>query len=617
MNFVETRIDMSVPDATPPRMPSVPAADPPDPPPKGTLPAVPPGTLSRWSTEAPLPPPRVSATISQLPAFLEPPAFLAPPVDPAPLPEVVSTFGRVVPRSTSHAIPPFIPSPDAKRGSARAGTAVLTPGQARGGELAGRKPVASTDAGDPEEESGDPDEPDPFTRLIDAAPSWLASLLVHLFILVLLATLYYSRERKEYVDLEAIFASRIGDQLDDDTLDLATMDDTNAKEPEYSPDAMTPVEDPFAAPPEMEVTLDPGLLSSTITAPEIGQALRGRDEGMKQALLKSFGGTAKTEASVQMALEWLRRNQQSNGSWSLKGPYADGSQTEDRTAATAMALLAFQGTGNTHQRGEFKECVAKGSMFLRKLQDDDGNFYHEGVRSHRAYAQAMATMSICELFAMTRDPAIQDAAQKAVDFAVEIQSPQGGWRYDPKSDSDTSVTGWYLMALQSARMAGLEVPSPVFEAISSFLDSVAAYGGARYSYVPEQMEKVSMTAEGLLCRQYLGWRREDPRLQEGVKFLLMNPIDWNERDTYYWYYGTQVMHHVGGDPWYEWNQVMRDVLPQHQEQIGKERGSWTNRGDQWGLYGGRLFSTCLSTYMLEVYYRHMPLYHHVYRDTDK
>ena len=29
-----------------------------------------------------------------------------------------------------------------------------------------------------------------------------------------------------------------------------------------------------------------------------------------------------------------------------------------------------------------------------------------------------------------------------------------------KIDSDTSVTGWYVMALQSGRMAGLEVQSP-------------------------------------------------------------------------------------------------------------------------------------------------------------
>jgi hypothetical protein len=43
---------------------------------------------------------------------------------------------------------------------------------------------------------------------------------------------------------------------------------------------------------------------------------------------------------------------------------------------------------------------------------------------------------------------------------------------------------------------------------------------------------------------------------------------------------------------------------------GKERGSWDpNKDDTTGVNGGgRLFVTCLSACMLEVYYRHLPIY---------
>ena len=50
---------------------------------------------------------------------------------------------------------------------------------------------------------------------------------------------------------------------------------------------------------------------------------------------------------------------------------------------------------------------------------------------------------------------------------------------------------------------------------------------------------------------------------------------------------------------------------------GKEAGSWDPTKpteDQWGRYAGRLYVTCLSIYMMEVYYRHMPIYSHVYSD---
>jgi hypothetical protein len=117
-----------------------------------------------------------------------------------------------------------------------------------------------------------------------------------------------------------------------------------------------------------------------------------------------------------------------------------------------------------------------------------------------------------------------------------------------------------------------------------------------------------MTAEALLCRQYLGWKRDDPRLIEGADYLLSNPIDLGDKNVYYWYYATQVLHHLGGERWNQWNRVMRQVIPADQERSGKEQGSWSPRDDEWGNSAGRLYQTCLSIYLLEVYYRHLPLY---------
>jgi hypothetical protein len=210
---------------------------------------------------------------------------------------------------------------------------------------------------------------------------------------------------------------------------------------------------------------------------------------------------------------------------------------------------------------------------------------------------------------MTKDPAFLEPAQLAVDYAVKNQAPEGGWRYTPGSDTDTSVTGWFVMALQSAMMAGLEVPSTTLDRIMQYLDSVSEADGSRYKYQQYRNGySPAMTAEALLCRQYIGWSRSDPRLIAGVEYLADNPIIWTDKDVYYWYYATQVMHHMEGDYWKEWNRVMKRVIPGYQETKGKEAGSWSNAGDRWSNQGGRLYTTCLCTYMLEVYYRHLPVY---------
>jgi hypothetical protein len=352
----------------------------------------------------------------------------------------------------------------------------------------------------------------------------------------------------------------------------------------------------------------------TVQTPAIGLEFSGRDEGVKKALLKAYGGTALTEDAVKDGLAWLARQQKSRGMWSLVGPYKNGAGAENEEAATAMALLAFQGAGHTPKSSgndEYVKVTARGWTWLLKQQQKDGHFFSNQIREQDSlYTQALCTIALCELYGMTRDEKYHEPAQKAVDYCVKIQAEEGGWRYQPGIDSDMSVTGWFSMALQSARMAGLEVPSPVYAKISKFLDSVQRDEGSRYAYQVQAGATLTLTAEGLLCRQYLGWGREDQRLRNGVEYILANLPAWDKRNVYYWYYATQVCHHMEGEDWQKWNSVMRQLLPERQEKRGSEKGSWDPMNDRWGDAGGRLYVTCLSLYTLEVYYRHLPIYRH-------
>ena len=445
-------------------------------------------------------------------------------------------------------------------------------------------------------------------QLLNAARAWLFSMVVHLVILVALGLLIFGANQARDLQLEMVFADTLGDQLIDNSIDLPA-GDAEADELVITPLLPELIDDPLAAPLDLDVVLDTGsVATSEVVSPTIGIALTGRDEGMKQSLLSTYGGTALTEGAVTLGLEWLKKNQRPGGYWSLRGPYQHGAPIENRVAATAMAMLAFQGAGHTHQRGEHKKVVRGGMDYLLKQLDSNGNFFRDNNDHHRLYSQAQATIAICELYGMTKDESLRRAAQEAIDYAVKIQAAMGGWRYRPGNDTDTSVTGWFVMAFQSAEMAGLEVPQDVYTGISKYLDMVASYDGSRYAYHPGREFTEAMTAEALLCRQYMGWTREDGRLRDGVNYLRLHPINYRDENVYYWYYATQVMHHMEGDEWQEWNAVMREVVPEKQTKTGKEAGSWTPVNDRWGNQAGRLYTTCLSIYMLEVYYRHLPIY---------
>jgi hypothetical protein len=476
------------------------------------------------------------------------------------------------------------------------------------------------------------------------SPPFTASLSLHVLVMLVLALVMIREEKPRRLTLDMSFAS---DTAGDDAGGTVTIgpeseptEPAPAAEPVAAnpPTSPPPEQPPFPTPPDdepiaAEMPTVPTVVPLTQptdapaagggpTPPDVTRGLAGRAGGRKEALLAGTGGSAETEAAVARALEWLVRKQGRDGLWSLQGPYPDGSNQENRLAATAMALIALQGAGHTHRDGRYQEQVGRGWRALLKAQTDEGVFELGRMPDqHAMYAHAQATIAVCELLGMTGDDAIRPAAQRALDYCLAAQMPDGGWRYRPpqpggENKGDMSVTGWFMMALKSGEMAGLAVPPETYARLGQFLDAVFISDAKGYGYQILPNQKVvqvrpALTAEALLCRQYMGWRRDDPRLLAGLDLLFRElPLEFGypHKNVYAWYYTTQVCHHTGGNAWRRWNDQMSRVLPASQVATGKEAGSWDPAHDQWGHFGGRLFMTCLCTCMLEVYYRHLPLY---------
>jgi len=352
-----------------------------------------------------------------------------------------------------------------------------------------------------------------------------------------------------------------------------------------------------------------------------GMGFKGRSGATREIMLRQGGGNAATEACVARGLIWLAKQQKPDGSWELPGD-------PRKIAATGIALLPFLAAGYTHKGApkesfnpndkdrkpsKYPQQIDNGIKYLISKQTRGGDFDTDSMYEH-----AIATMALCEAYGMTADKKLQPRAQSAVDYIVKAQHAAGGWRYSPGQAGDTSVTGWQIQALKSAHLAGLKVPKEALTKANGFLDSVAGGtpNGSTYGYVNKGASP-SMTAVGLLCRQYLGWGPKNPGLIGGVEVLkqmpprdVRKPDDNRQMDIYYYYYATQVMHFYGGPDWHEfWNPRMRDWLLNLQVTgNGPNAGSWNPDGTFTGSAGGRLLATCLCLLTQEVYYRHLPLY---------
>src|SRR6185503_13427249 len=161
-------------------------------------------------------------------------------------------------------------------------------------------------------------------------------------------------------------------------------------------------------------------------------------------------------------------------------------------AVTGMSLLAFLGAGHTEKVGQYKDNVKRAIYWLISIQSDDGKYYKQGETHGIGYHHAIAALAMAEAAGMGRVGETVKSAQKGIDYTTEKHqqgenSDKLGWRYGPKEKGDLSVTGWFIMSLKSAKVAGLKVNQASFDGAIKFLDSVEqkgnagdVYGGNRY-----------------------------------------------------------------------------------------------------------------------------------------
>ncbi|NQU23847.1 MAG: terpene cyclase/mutase family protein [Candidatus Nealsonbacteria bacterium] len=475
-----------------------------------------------------------------------------------------------------------------------------------------------------------------WSQMFKDLPAWLISMVIHMVAMLLLA-MWVTPVDEEVPDITLATSvsnmdleGDIGD-LDDLTPEEFDFEDpgaiefaseveelgTNDSEPEIEPIQSTlPPAPPIGNLPGQETTR-----RAEIPSAAMGRMFAGRDPQARAQAVQTSGGTSATEAAVARGLLFLARHQHPDGHWSLNTYHntsdcdatcrAGIGRSRSDVAATSLALLPFLGAAQTHRDGDYTKEVYRGLKWLLDQQKEDGDLRGQG--DGQMYAHGQAAIALCEAYALTGDEQLREPAQLALNFIIKAQHSGGGWRYTPGQAGDTSVVGWQLMALKSGQMAYLYVPSKTFRKAALFLDHVQADKvGGRYGY-QRGGSTPTMTAEALLCRQYLGWPKDHPGLRAGARYLLDEHSPKASRpNIYYWYYATQMMHHLGGDRWDRWNARMRDVMVQMQETKGHAAGSWSpsGRGTDGGFAdrGGRIYMTALAICTLEVYYRHMPIY---------
>ncbi|GIW73922.1 MAG: hypothetical protein KatS3mg103_0444 [Phycisphaerales bacterium] len=309
--------------------------------------------------------------------------------------------------------------------------------------------------------------------------------------------------------------------------------------------------------------------------------------------------TPALDAAVERGLAFLASQQNPDGS------FGDGAWGRG-VAVTSLAALAFMADGNMPGRGPYGQQVRRAMEYVLARSQESGLLADDQAPSPM-YGHGFATLFLAEVYGMTgADQALEERLHEALVKAVRLiersQNDEGGWRYNPvPSDADTSVTICQVMALRSARNAGLPVSAQV-------IDDAVAYvracqnpdGGFRYQSRPGA-SAWPRSAAAVATLFYAG-RFRDEAIRPGVDYLLREALPGQGLRRGYFYYGhyyaVQAMYLAGGDAWQTWWPAAREELLAIQD----ANGAWPDRTV------GTAYGTAMALIVLQMPKRYLPIY---------
>ena len=385
--------------------------------------------------------------------------------------------------------------------------------------------------------------------------------------------------------------------------------------PDTSPIVLTALNSPYKTPagaynsmPILPPSPDLPNVGGKVGTMPIGlpSSMGSRGGQLRIEAMKKNGMKAVSELAVLRGLEWLRLNQNKDGSWG----------DTNKSAMTGLALLCFLGHGETPDSQQYGVTVNKAVQWI--IDTGTANQGHlcnaKAFSQQGVYEHGMCTYALGEYYTMTKDERVIELFKQAIGYIVQGQGPGGGWMYSfDKTANDLSVSGWQIQALKAAHLSQLNLPGvdASLDKAMSYIESVKGPKGG-YGYRTAG-DKYSLSGVGILCRLF--WKGERNELRKGMEWILEDtektkPVKYKspDADLYAWYYHTQACLMFGSAAWQKWNGWFQDELVQNQS----NDGSWPIPGGK--AHGpssqnsmtGAVYRTTLCVLMLEVFYRYMP-----------
>jgi hypothetical protein len=291
-----------------------------------------------------------------------------------------------------------------------------------------------------------------------------------------------------------------------------------------------------------------------------------------------------------------------------EGAFGDGRYGKN-VAVAALAGIALMADGNLPGRGAQGDKVAKCVDYILANCSESGLIAGDSANGPM-YGHGFATLFLGEVYGMTagggdttQGAKVHEALVKAVRLIEQTQNEQGGWRYNPiPYDADISVTICQIMALRSARNAGIEVSKQTIDRAVDYVRRCQNPDGGFKYQLEQGASGWPRSAAGVASLYYAGIY-QDQAIDKGVAYLQKEAMPGQlaaSKAHYFYghYYAVQAMYLAGGDAWARWWPAIRQELISSQQ----ENGSWEDRSV------GECYGTAMALIILQMPKRYLPIF---------
>ena len=266
---------------------------------------------------------------------------------------------------------------------------------------------------------------------------------------------------------------------------------------------------------------------------EIPKVYQPRLDPDRFSRAQGTGANAASERAVERRSDWLSRHQdRGDGRWDGGiARYKNGTPVKGddnftvhcppggdvfrrvrllggRYGLDGIGLTTVLGAGYTHIEGRYAETVEKGLDFLIEQQKPDGDLPQARAASSACivrHGHAGVVRGLCTHRRRTL------ARSRGAGVGVSQSRPRprraGLGHMHGRPVGDTSILGWIVMGLKSAKEVGIPIPDELSlrQGTLLWLNKVAK-GPSKglASYQPLDPITPTMTAEAWVCRQFLG-----------------------------------------------------------------------------------------------------------------